>query len=106
MITIHWLTILVSLVLVGLPIALMARRIQSAENLIDKQMVVIVAQDEHIAQLKIVNQCNDRIIELKDRHIENANRRADNFEYLYNLARRTCEACQKENATCGSSSES
>jgi hypothetical protein len=48
----------------------------------------MIATDERlIANYQKVNECNDRIIQLQEEQIGNAEKRAANYEYLYTLAK-------------------
>jgi predicted PurR-regulated permease PerM len=54
--------------------------------------------DKIIDNLVTVNKINDRIIQLQEKQIHNAERRAANYEYLYKLAENNCQACLKAHA--------
>jgi hypothetical protein len=51
--------------------------------------------DKIIYNLVNVNKINDRIIQLQEKQIQNAERRAANYEYLYKLAENNCQSCLK-----------
>jgi hypothetical protein len=63
--------------------------------LIRNRNEMIATNDRLIVNYQTINKCNDRIIQLQEEQIRNAERRATNYEYLYNIARNNCEVCLK-----------
>jgi predicted PurR-regulated permease PerM len=67
-------------------------------GLLVRMAMILNNGDKIIDNLVTVNKINDRIIQLQEKQIQNAERRAANYEYLYNIARNNCQACLKSPA--------